>query len=252
MMNYLLCEDSTGGFQFWKTVNKELLNGFFCEVESAGGRGNLPAKVEEFAKRPNRGLIFVAIDNIPKSAGIIRDIESLTAKHGLDTIISDYWCIEEVFVSFYELAAWTKVSGPIEKEWRKVQSCVIANRDYLKEYPEVEENVRAITGGRRVNREMFYARLLGKMVDNGLGQFSLTKTFKDTPDVNASCWFNDCCDAYKNLSCRNVCGVPSDMTVAQQRLEYLFIYSLLANRTFVKRLAEISSAEFFGSNHIKP
>jgi hypothetical protein len=42
-MRYLLCEDSTGGFAFWESVNRLLLDGYFDVVDHSAGRGGLAA-----------------------------------------------------------------------------------------------------------------------------------------------------------------------------------------------------------------
>jgi len=94
-----------------------------------------------------------------------------------------------------------------------------------------------LTGGKRVNKEKFYARLLGTLIDNGLGQFSFTK-HESGDDTNTSCWFNDCCDLQIDSGCQNMCGIPVDMTIASERLLFLFENSLLENREFGLRLIE--------------
>jgi len=245
-MRYLFCEDSKGGFVFWKKVNELLLNSHFEVLESAGGRGELPKLFAKYLTQYEAGdTIMIAIDRIPKSEGILADLLKLyencllgkfdTEKQNL--IITNYWCVEEILVSFAFLADWSKVTGDIIKPWNRI-------RDFISNPPKVgsskyhailrqlqNEVIIVIGAGRHVTREKFYARVLGKLIDNGLGQFSFTKHEQGT-SVNTSCWFNDCCELKYNEGCQNKCGLVFGATTAQERLRLLFENSLMETRSY--------------------
>jgi len=106
-MKYLLCEDSTGGFVFWESVNRLLLDGYFDVVDHSAGRGGLKKKIENLLPLEQGDVILVAIDNIPKSHAIIQSIRKLQKEHGINLSFTNYWCIEEVLVSFTDLAKWS-------------------------------------------------------------------------------------------------------------------------------------------------
>ena len=106
-MRYLLCEDSTGGFAFWESVNRLLLDGYFDVVDHSAGRGGLKKKIENLLPLEQGDVILVAIDNIPKSHAIIQSIRKLQKEHGINLSFTNYWCIEEVLVSFTDLAKWS-------------------------------------------------------------------------------------------------------------------------------------------------
>jgi len=103
-MRYLLCEDSTGGLAFWENVNRLLLGGYFDVVDHSAGRGGLKKKIESLLPLEQSDVVLVAIDDIPKSHAIIQSIGQLQKEHSIDLCFTNYWCIEEVLVSFADLA----------------------------------------------------------------------------------------------------------------------------------------------------
>jgi len=236
-MRYLLCEDSTGGFAFWESVNRLLLNGYFDVVDHSAGRGGLKKKIESLLPLEQSDVILVAIDDIPKSHAIIQSIGQLQKEHGLNLSFTNYWCIEEVLVSFADLARWSTVQGDVVKIGERVRSLIMQGNIGPRVDLELQDELIALTGGKRVNKEKFYARLLGMLIDNGLGQFSFTK-HESGYDTNTSCWFSDCCDWRISSGCQNMCGIPLHMTVASERLLCLFENSLLENREYGLKLIE--------------
>lgn len=236
-MRYLLCEDSTGGFAFWKSVNRLLLDGYFDVVDHSAGRGGLKKKIESLLPLEQCDVILVAIDDIPKSHAIIQSIRKLQKEHGINLSFTNYWCIEEVLVSFADLAKWSTVQGDVVKIGERVRDLIMQGNIGPRIDLGLQDELIALTGGKRVNKEKFYTRLLGMLIDNGLGQFSFTK-HESGDDTNTSCWFNDCCDLRIGSGCQSLCGIPVDMTAASERLFFLFENSLLENREFGLKLIE--------------
>ena len=236
-MRFLLCEDSTGGFVFWESVNRLLLGDYFDVVGHSAGRGGLKKKIESLLPLRQSDVILVAIDDIPKSQAIIQSIRKLQKEHGINLFFTNYWCIEEVLVSFADLAKWSTVQGDIVKIGERVRSLIIQGNIGPRIDLELQDELITLTGGKRVNKEKFYARLLGMLIDNGLGQFSFTK-HELGDDTNTSCWFNDCCELRISSGCQSMCGIPFDMTAASERLLCLFENSLLKNREFGLKLIE--------------
>jgi len=236
-MRYLLCEDSTGGFAFWESINRLLLRGYFDVVDHSAGRGGLKKKIESLLPLEHGDVILVAIDDIPKSQSIIQSIRKLQKEHRIDLSFTNYWCIEEVLVSFSDLSKWSTVQGDVVKIGERVRDLIMQSNIGPRVDLELQDELVALTGGKHVNKEKFYARLLGMLIDNGLGQFSLTKHELGT-DKNTSCWFNDCCEVRISSGCQNICGIPIDMTAASERLLFMFENSLLANRDFGLKLVE--------------
>ena len=185
-MRYLLCEDSTGGFEFWKNVNTLLLNNYFDIVDHSAGRGGLKRKIEALPIKQD-DIILVAIDDIPKSQSIIQSIRKLQKEQNINLSFTNYWCIEEILVSFSDLVIWTTVKGDIVKISEQVRKQIMEGNISPRIDSKIQDDLIALTGGKRVNKEKFYARLLGKLIDNGIGQFSLTKHECGT-DINTSCW----------------------------------------------------------------
>jgi len=236
-MRYLLCEDSTGGFEFWKNVNRLLLGGYFDVVDHSDGRGGLKRKVESLIPIGQDDVILVAVDDIPKSQAIIQSIRKLQKEYDINLSFTNYWCIEEVLVSFLDLAKWSTVEGDIVDIGNRVRALIMSDKVGPRIDPELQDELIALTGGNRVNKERFYTRLLGKLIDNGLGQFSFTK-HESGDYTNTSCWFNDCCDMRFDGGCQDKCGIPLDMTAASARLRYLFENSLLADRSYGLKLVK--------------
>ena len=121
--------------------------------------------------------------------------------------------------------------GDIVKIGEQVRNLIMQGNIGPRVDLELQDELITITGGKRVNKEKFYARLLGMLIDNGLGQFSFTKR-ESGDDTNTSCWFNDCCDLRIDSGCQSMCGIPIDMTAAPERLLCLFENSLLESREF--------------------
>ena len=236
-MRYLLCEDSIGGFVFWESVNRLLLGGYFDVVDHSAGRGGLKKKIEILLPLEQGDVILVAIDDIPKSQAIIQSIGRLQKEHSINLSFTNYWCIEEVLVSFVDLAKWSTVQGDIVKIGERVRSLIMQGNIGSRIDLELQDELIALTGGKRVNKEKFYARLLGMLIDNGLGQFSFTK-HETGDDTNTSCWFNNCTELRISNGCQNMCGIPFDMTKASERLLCLFENSLLESRDFGLKLIE--------------
>ena len=241
-MRYLFCEDSTGGFVFWERVNLLLLNGYFDIVDHSGGRGGLKKKIEDLIPMGQDDIVLIAIDDIPKSQAIIQSIRKMQKEHGINLTFTNYWCIEEVLVSFSCLANWSTVKGDIVKIGERVRGLIMQGTIGPRIDLDLQDQLMTLTGGKRVNKEKFYARLLGLLIDNGLGQFSFTK-HEPGADANTSCWFNDCCRMRFDSGCLSKCGIPPDMAAASDRLLFLFKNSLLANRVFGLKLIEESRAE---------
>ena len=114
----------------------------------------------------------------------------------------------------------------------------------------LQDELIALTGGKRVTKEKFYARLLEMLIDNGLGQLSFTK-HEQGDDSNTSCWFIDCFESRINSGCQSKCGIPFDMTTASERLLFLFENSLLENREFGLNLVKKAIKERL-DNHNNP
>jgi len=236
-MRYLLCEDSTGGFVFWESVNRLLLGGYFDVVDHSAGRGGLKKKIESFLPLGHDDLILVAIDDIPKSQSIIQSIRKLQKEHGMNLSFTNYWCIEEVLVSFANLAKWSTVQGDVVRIGERVRNLIMQGNIGSRVDLKLQDELIELTGGKRVNKEKFYTRLLGLLLDNGLGQFSFTK-HESGDDTNTSCWFNDCCNLRISSGCQNMCGIPLDMITASERLLFLFENSLLESRNFGLKLVK--------------
>ena len=241
-MRYLLCEDSTGGFVFWESVNRLLLGGYFDIVDHSAGRGGLKKKVESLLPLGRDDVILIAIDDIPKSLPIIQSIRKIQKEYGMNLSFTNYWCIEEVLISFSNLAKWSTVEGDIVSIGERVKDLIIQGEVKARIDIGLQDELIALTGGKRVNKEKFYARLLGKLIDNGLGQFSFTKHEPDD-DTNTSCWFNDCCELRLDNGCQDRCGIPLGMIKASERLLFLFENSLLANRAFGLALVNDSNTK---------
>jgi len=244
---YILCEDSGGGFEFWKRVNVLLLDNYFDFVYSSEGWGSLPTKFEDIVRDHQCDLVMIAVDNVPKAVSSIRSVNSLSVKYGTAVLFTDYWCVEEVFVSFVYLSEWTKAKGSIVEIGDTVCEAILSGgMDRITE-ELVQSKLAELTGGKRkkTTREKFYKRLFGMLVGSGSGQFSLTKHSQDDSSVNTSCWFNDCITDKMNSRCQNFCGVPHDILTARGKLRCLFENSLLLNRDYGSKLV-ISSAPGFG------
>ena len=229
----MLCEDSKGGFLFWQKFNDILLNKYFDVVDHSGGFGGLPLKVQD-AIIDGACFIFVAIDEVPKSVMTIKRVKDLLIENHVEHTITDYWCIEEVLLSFIHLPTWTKSEQGLVDIWHSVYHTVIGGAD-ARVSADIQNALIHITGGRHVEKEKFYKRLYGTMVNTKPAQFSLVKHQEGT-DTNTSCWFNNCSPVMIRNGCKECCGIPDEMTRAFERLLCLYKNSLFGSREFGKML----------------
>lgn len=143
-MLHIVCEDKTVGFEFWQTINKIGLNGK-AHMVTAKGKDNIVRTIRELSKRKDKfalhsgDTVFVAFDSV--SSEFTDDIDSMVGadaiKIGYKYILSNYYCIEEVFLSFTEIHKWLNLDGIRHKDGIRVQRKYNGNSrkccKYLKE-----------------------------------------------------------------------------------------------------------------------
>jgi len=224
-------------------------------VVSANGRGNLPSKFVELKPYYTKDShVLIAIDNIPKSYQILKDIRAEYVKTSLYDIgnrkrytnlqFTDYWCIEEVLVSFPCLNLWSRVVCKFPQQLQTLVTMLRSPRDratFRGAIQEIQEEVAEImnlSSIRNKNPEEFFAYLSGILIDNKVGQFSINKY---NQSVHA-CWYNEChvSDAEK---CDSICLLRHNCTTLQERFEHLFSTSLLATRNYGLPLLEIQKGD---------
>ena len=252
--NYILCEDSNGGAFFWETVNREILSDYF-QLMPCFGFGNLWLEFDKLRRSSalnSESIIIIVMDNITKQGArtILDKFRKIKREETYRIEISDYYCIEEVFLSFESLLDWCKYNGSLKREYEKISKSIRLKDVYFDEVitqsdPETKttkiisqtpgklmnevDKVKYVLGGKRYNREGFAKAFYGHIIgSNTKGQFSVERENRDK--ITTSCWFTDCgIVSQHNLDlCRDTyCGIPENINTAGEKLYTLFCDSFL-------------------------
>lgn len=234
----IVTEDSKSGFEFWKSVNKEIL-GSRASVIHAHGIDSLSNKISELIKHnriAEHDSLLIALDNTDsmKVDGqidiIMRLIKPIKLKH---LLVTTYYCFEEVFLSFTDILAWLNIKT---EQWEVDLLNTIANnilngQDY---FNSTDAQVRLLLdryirmrfktiGNKQINREKVAANLLQYITSKRTG-FSITK------QSIGDCWVADCCKTSINiLSAPNTrvknfvrkCGMNTNLSASYKIAEIM-------------------------------
>ena len=188
-MLVILCEDSAMGREFWNTINEYCLDNK-AKVLTSKGVDNMSQKIKSVTLSKNDKVVF-AIDNIgdEKVRDILRSLKEDAKRRGYSFKISQYYCIEEVFLSFRYFADWMKLPDEVRRAiWNPIFEFItgVSSFDYSK-----DDGFRSLFP-KDNNREQLANSYLNKLTYNRADGLSNADRFWVHKDAYGSCWYVDC------------------------------------------------------------
>lgn len=194
-MIYVITEDNRSGKDFWISVSHAFKN---LEVTSSGGCGGMYASyMQRLVELKSGDIILLALDSastehvVKQNKGSIMKLhkEMLLAKrNGVSVTLLNYYCFEEVMLTFSKLAMWACYSPRSPLNLEPIQEylvgCISNDIDYFENpSPELKDFIRLMNSK---NREYLCSHLLGHLTH---------KTgFRVTKSELGECWRCNCCD----------------------------------------------------------
>ena len=188
-MFVILCEDSEMGKDFWGKINRFCLDGK-AKLVTASGVDNMHSKVKTIPLTSEDNVLF-AIDNIgdEKVRGILSALETDATERGYKYQITQYYCIEEVFLSFCYFADWMKLSNDVRDDiWKPIYDFLIgvSSFDYSKDQKFRDRFPNDTT------REHLANSYLNCLTTDKGGGLANSKGFWIHKGVYGKCWYTDC------------------------------------------------------------
>ena len=186
-MLYIVTEDSKSGFQFWEAIKKIILDDSVnASIISACGIDGIISTVNSLNLKSTDTLLM-CLDNkgTYQVKVVIKSVKQKAKNLGVRLIITDYYCMEEIFLSFSKLEDWVtchKTDNITIHEY--IRNCVMQGVNYF-DYP-TEEIIEFVRQNNLTNREHLASSLLGQYT-------SLNKGWHICKSDMGECWIKDCC-----------------------------------------------------------
>ncbi len=219
-MLYILCEDSGSGKILYKQLNQIYLMGKAI-VTSVYGVNNFCEKYNKdiLNRITSSDVLFIAIDNVEDSAvsDTLTFFMNESAKMGFRLVCSQYYCIEEVFLSYKYFCKFLSIDPMIEKQYYRPVYDVIKAQYILKNNTNVPnyfsfnyiKNWISTTGNSKRNypttREQMAAKLLSRLSEGSNDAFR--KKFQVNKGDIGYCWFSDCDSQHPNSCAKVLCSL---------------------------------------------
>lgn len=109
-MLYILCEDSSMGYDFWRLFNKYCLKSK-AKLYTSKGISKMCEKLDIIPLSDN-DILFCAFDNVGSNEcyKFMQKLKLDSVTRNYRYLLSNYYCIEEVFLSFNDLIRWLNIN----------------------------------------------------------------------------------------------------------------------------------------------
>lgn len=212
------------GFKLWSYINKLMLDSA-ATVLTSKGISNMIDTIKSLGVFKNDS-IFCAIDNVGSrdSQNVIRWTIKDSKNRGYRLFISEYYCVEDIFLSFKELAQWLRVTDEEDKNSLKF----ICGSIYLKNNYFYNLTLRMKYPKAR-NREQLASYVLTNL------SYKYSKQFRVSKGKLGKCWVEDCesQEQYPFYCKKNKCFIykqqmrGNNCTCAKDKIETLWSKSIL-------------------------
>ena len=220
MANYVWCEDSKSGFQFWKALFKEIRPDFIIETQINNSR--LAKKAGKITDDGNTYYIImdIAVDNADVQRESMRLNKYIAGKNNIKLI--KVHSFEFTLLSFKYLDNWVFAENDELKDRRskllnaKAQFVnLIRNGGSAEELIEFKSVYDSID---KKNTEKIAAKLL----------FEITRNtgFETDKSKIGDCFVNDCCE-WNDRQANDVCGLDKNKLNASEKMEQIIRHSIL-------------------------
>jgi hypothetical protein len=217
---YIITEDSKSGYVFWQQLASITIKDY--KIYSAEGIYGFSKILESlFGVVTCDDTIILAIDN-SAAAEVFRVINEgfhIADVKGCKVYRSAYYCFEEYFISFSDIAKWGCCTDAIVLDIRSIiANSILSNASYFSlEFKTAISNYQTSLYFDSKNRERFASQLLSYLTTNSGRCFRIAKK------EFGFCWLANC--AIDAIKCKKCCLRYSPM-IAIDKAIYILNNSL--------------------------
>ena len=220
MSNFIWCEDTGSGYQFWDTLFKTVYPQM--SVVSQKGNSRLSKAVEQINEDGN--IYYIMIDEAIDNPDVLREMtrlkKSISGKNNIRLIKIPSF--EFALLSFEYLEQWVFAEKDDLRDKR--QNLLDARKKFIKlivnggTSEELNEFKSVYQFQDKANTEKISAKLL----------FGITKNtgFETDKSRVGSCFILDCCDWSKRQE-DDICGLENHKLTVHDKMEQIIKHSVL-------------------------
>lgn len=233
----IITEDSSSGYQLWRAIKNTYLKGREdVSLIPAGGIDKIYRVIRDMSERIYNGeKVILAIDMAEPET--VRRLLSYIENSGMASscLLTDYYCSEEVFLSFKYLTEWC-AANKFKALCKDIRESILAKRgiDYTKNQPStlvkfLNEYIKMhpMSTGKHYNREQLASLILTEVTKESGKRFYVSKS------TLGKCWWKDCSTVISQTSAEYCerCGLKKTSEcrpeLAKDKIESLRLYSIL-------------------------
>ena len=216
MANYVWCEDSKSGFQFWKALFKEIHPDFITETQRNNSRLSKNAgKITD-----DGNTYYIIIDTAVDNADVLRELarlyRNISGKNNIKLI--KVHSFEFTLLSFEYLENWVFSEDDELRDRRS--NCISAKNSFIKLVNNGDKNkFRSVYDfSDKYNTEKIAAKLLYEITRN--------TGFETDKSKIGDCFVNNCCE-WNDRQANDVCGLDKNKLTASEKMEQIIRHSIL-------------------------
>lgn len=220
MANYVWCEDSKSGYQFWKALFKEIRPDFIIETQINNSR--LAKNAGKITDDGNTYYILIdtAVDNADVLRELLRLKKNASGKNNVRLI--EVHSFEFSLLSFEHLENW--VFSEDDELRDKRSDYIAAKNSFVKlvnnggDFVELNEFKSAFDFGDKYNTEKIAAKLL----------FEITRNtgFETDKSKVGDCFVNSCC-IWNDRQTDDSCGLDKNRLTVAEKMKLILNHSVL-------------------------
>lgn len=220
MANYVWCEDSKSGYQFWKALFKETHPDFITETQLNNSR--LAKKAGKITDDGN--TYYIIIDTAVDNADVLREMarlnRNIAGKNNIKLI--KVHSFEFTLLSFEHLDNWLFAENDEFKDRRS--KLLIARAQFVSlinnggSTDELNKFKSVYDFSDKNNTEKIAAKLLYEITRN--------TGFETDKSKIGDCFVNDCCE-WNDRQANDVCGLDKNKLTASEKMEQIIRHSIL-------------------------
>lgn len=220
MSNYVWCEDSGSGYQFWNVMFKSLYPDFIVETKINNTRLNKAVNQIE----DDGNVFYILIDSAVDNPDVLREItrlnKTISGKNNVKVI--SIHSFEFALLSFEMLEKWVFAEHDDLKDKRS--QLLDARKTYIElitnggTAEELNVFKTKYCFSDKKNQEQLAAEIL----------FNITRNtgFETDKSKVGQCFINSCCD-WDERQTDDICGLDNDRLSADEKMDQILVRSVL-------------------------
>lgn len=220
MSNYVWCEDSGSGYQFWNVMFKSLYPDFIVETKINNTRLNKAVNQIEYDDNVYYILIDSAVDNSDVLREITRLNKTISGKNNVRKI--SIHSFEFALLSFEMMENWVFAEHDDLKDKRS--QLLDARKTYIElitnggTAEELNEFKTKYGFSDKKNQEQLAAEML----------FNITRNtgFETDKSKVGQCFINSCCE-WDERQTDDICGLDNDRLSVDEKMDQILVRSVL-------------------------